>query len=447
MAKRKTSAKPKPSQFRAWAYPREGTMAPVVMDNLQNLVTNDPFVWYGEDNLYPEWVRLLLDNCGIMERCAQTLAKFIAGNGIKFYDKEGEEIEGMQEKFQKLLNNTTEEDFLYQTAYDIAHGLGMCWTIRKSATQIVRIDHLDVLGFRSGYMNLDKDADGLPVMRPKSAFWCSNWPLHMRNKTDERFLPVEIPRYYHDGKDHPMSLLYDRVYKPRQPYYSEPWFMGCMRAAEVWSKVDEFNRTQIDTGFTPKIVLGTRKEGTEAELDKHDQRVEAAYTGSQGRALFHFTMGEGELEPFFKELKMGNHAGQLDEIRNGSADVVCEVFGVPAILLRERKEGLTSQSKTISERLQQFQRIDVEPWQKLITRNLVPLMDDERIWQAVIEPLNIYDPVQSDAVILASTTVNEARRQRGDDDLKEEEGEMLMIKVKADPAPAEDTPNNGVEQR
>lgn len=367
------------------------------------------------------------------------LAQFIAGNGIKFYTKEGEEIQAAQSKFQSLLKNTTEEQFLWQTGYDIAHGLGMSWTVRRSATEIVRLDHLDVLGYRSGLLENGTDADGMAIKEVKQAWWCSDWAEHFANKTDERFKPIVLPRFKfgEQAEQHPISVLYDKVYKPRQPYYSVPWFLGAIRACEVWEMVDEYNRNQIGSGFTPAMLLGTRFDGSESDVDKHREKVNAAFTGAQGDALFQFELGPGEEEPFFKELKRGNHAGELDDIKVGSADTICEIYGIPSILFRDRSEGLTSQSESIGQRLQQFERTLVRPYQKLITRNLVPILNMPEIWEAKIDPLQIFDPVQSEAVIMASTTVDQARKQRGDDEHEDKKiGAMLLSqasKLAADP--------------
>ena len=423
MAKKITSKTGAPKFL---AYARQSNVSPTVYDAKYS---TDPYVWYGRNNLFPEYIRSLADNCGPLERCMTTLAQFIAGHGIKFLDKSGNELEAAQAKFQALLVETTEEDFLHSLAYDIAHGLGVTMTVRRSATgDIVRLDHLDVLGYRSGHLENGKVT---------TAYWSSDWAMHMANKTDPRYQPVAMPihEFGPDGKRYPLSVIYDKHYKPRQPYYGVPWFLGAIPASEVWAKVDVYNATQIDTGFTPKVAIGTRFEGTESDMQRHMQNVQDAYTGSQGDSLFQFTLGPGEDEPFFHEFGKTNGAGELDEIRNGVADVICEVYGTPPILFRERTGGLTSQRDAINMRIQQFQRTVVQPMQKLITRNIVKILDMPEIWEAKIEPLEVFDEPQTEAIIMASMTVNEAREERGDDPLEGPDGDMLLGLVKAPVAP------------
>lgn len=420
-------------------YPQPGLSPKVEEQQFQP--PNEKHVWYGKNNLFPEYIRTRADNCGPLERCMSMLAQFIAGEGIKFYTKAGEEVKEAQAAFQSLLRNTTEEEFLWRTGYDLAHGLGLAWIPRRSASgDIVRLDHLDVVGYRSGPMEDDTDADGLPTKRVKTAYWSSDWAAHQANKTDDRFKPVMMPvfQFGENAKMYPASVLYDKIYKPRQPYYSVPWFLPAMPACETWEQVDEYNRTQLATGFTPAIVAGFRMEGTESDMDRQLEKLEQAYQGAQGSAMFPFPMGPGEQEPFFKELKRGNHAGELDEMRTGASDVICDVYGVPTILFRDRSEGLTSQADSVGQRLQQFERTLVRPMQKLITRNLVKLLNIPEVWEAKIEPLQIFDPVQSEAVMLASTTVDEARDQAGKDAHEDPKvGAMLLAQAQKLPSDPE----------
>ncbi|MFZ1666686.1 MAG: hypothetical protein WAU08_14865, partial [Flavobacteriales bacterium] len=125
-------------------------------------------------------------------------------------------------------------------------------------------------------------------------------------------------------------------------------------------------------------------------------------------------------------------------------EVIYDAYGIPSLLLHDRDAGLTSQERAIAMRLQQFQRTFVEPRQKMITQPIAQLMNDEgiEVWEAKIQPLNIFDPVQSEAVIMASTTVNEARVQRGQPEMMDKAaGEQLLVSVKPVTAPVIPNPD------
>jgi len=407
------------------AFLREGTVAPWVREERWSV---EPWVLHGSHNLYPEEVRTLVDNCGPLERSIRMLAQFIAGHGIRFYGppkengERGDEIQAAQRKFQEWMQDASEEEFLWRCAYDLAHGLGMTFNVRRSASQIVRLDHLDRFGLRC-----EKMKDG----RITGYWWSSDWRRYMENNSDDRYKPFRLAAF--DAmRPEKVATIFRRDYRPREPYYGGLWWMGAWAAAEVWTKVDKYNRTQVDLGFSPGVILGTRFDGPETEMDAYDKDVEETFTGSMGKGVFHIPLGPDEDEPFVKVLERGNHAGELDAMRSGSADVIYDVFGIPSLLMRDRAEGLTSQERAIAIRLQQMQRTLVDPLQKYITQPIQQLMalSGLDVYECNIVPLEIFDPVQSEAIVLASTTVNEARDQRGDEPLEGEDGEMLLAKVK-----------------
>lgn len=415
-----------------------GSIAPTVREEL---LTMDDWVHHGRNNLFPEAVLSLVDNCAPLQSCVSLGQQFIAGHGIRFYDKQGEEIAEAQAKFQEWMGDSSEEQFLHRVSYDLAHGLGIGMQVRRSAAgDIVRIDHIDRFGLRSGKMKNAK-VNGLDTRKVMEYYWSPDWCQYMKTQADDIYKPTPIPvfEFGKDANKHLRSVIFKYDYRPREPYYGRVFWLGAYIAAETWSRIDLYNRTQIDTGFAPKIIMGTRFEGSDAQQAKYQEDFETMFQGSTGTGLFHFLMNVGEDNPFVHEMGESSHAGQLDEIRQASAEVIYDAYGIPSLLLHDREAGLTSQERAIAMRLQQFQRTFVEPKQKMITQPIVQLLGEAGIdvWEAKIQPLNIFDPVQSEAVIMASTTVDEARVQRGQKELDDKElGAKLLVEVKPVATPA-----------
>ena len=93
-------------------------------------------------------------------------------------------------------------------------------------------------------------------------------------------------------------------------------------------------------------------------------------------------------------------------------------------------------------RLQQMQRTLVATMQKLPGRALTRLMNMAGIpvWESKSQPLEVFDPVQSEAIIKATQTVDKARELRGEEPHPDKKiGEMLIVqaeKLAADPEEA-----------
>ena len=72
-----------------YAYAKPVSSTPVVAENY----TGMEYVYFGKDNLYPERMLELARNCAPLGTRFHALALMIAGNGVKFYTRGGEEIE------------------------------------------------------------------------------------------------------------------------------------------------------------------------------------------------------------------------------------------------------------------------------------------------------------------------------------------------------------------
>lgn len=439
--------------FKFFSMLKQGTVAPWIREEKYS---TEPWVWHGSDNLYPDHVRTLVDNCGPLERSATMLSEFVAGEGVIFYrklaDGKIEEVPEAQTKFQEWMKDTTEEQFLAQTAYDIAHGLGMTWVARRSATgEVVRLDHKDRFGVRSGKIvdTTVTDAEGnkQKVKRVVEYFYSSDWKIATKDPTDERYKPVSIPAFNWSGtgKRYAEELIFERQYRPREPYYGRMFWLGCWKAAQTWTTVDDYNLNQINCGFSPAVLLGMRFDGTEAEQDTYIQNVQNTFTGSNGNPLMPFLMGLDETEPFVQVLERGNHAGELDEMRSGCADTIYDTFGIPSLLLRDREAGLTSQERAIQMRLQQMTRTLIKTLQRLMTRRLTALMNLEgiEVWDTQIKQLEIFDVVFSDATMEAVQSVDEVRKKLSMDPWPDEEYGKKSIALAKVPPQLEETGPDG----
>jgi hypothetical protein len=406
------------SNVRFLSYMKQGTNAPQVVERY----TGNPWVYFGANNLFPEAMRTLADNCVPLSRCVEMAAMFISGDGIKFKDREGNELEAAQKLFQSWLADTTEEAFLYATAMDVALLNTLSWQVRRAAgAGIVRLDHIDVSRIRAAEM---KD-------RRIPAYWfSSDWSrVGTRGGAEDRYRPIEIPAY-DPKKPAPIELWYAKTYKQGRDYYGEPWYLSAVPDCEVWAKVPVFNRTQIDTGFKPTIHLHLPYSGDPKEVDKVIDDIRDAYTGANAEGLF-CTFGlPGEVGATLTPIERGDRAGELDLIRDNAERVIVRGYGVPDILYRmDTTGGLTSQGSALKAAMDQFQSTFVEPKQKLITRSLVKLLNDAGmadVWEAEIEELEVFEEESyTEKIMLTAMTVNEIRDEMDMPPLDDDRGLMI----------------------
>lgn len=401
---------------------QQGSVTPRAKEEL----SADKFVRFGSDNLWPQYVQALADNCAPLARAVEVTASMMAGTGIRFVDKEGNEIEAAQDIFQSWLTDTTEEEFLASVCYDIALFNACSLNVRRAAgASVVRLDHLDVSRLRSGYIK-----DGAV----REFYWSSDWAEYAKSR-GSKYEPEIIPAYMADEFE-AKACIYSRTYKPGKDYYGEPWWLGAMQAAEVWTKIDPYNRVQIDTNFVPNVHIHVPAHMDEADQAYLQRDMERAYYGARGKGAF-LTTGNPGVEGDRVEITPINttpNAGKLDTIREEAAAVIYDGYGIPRILVTEQSSGLASQGQSYKEQLNGFLKMRVYPGRKLLTRKLTALMNAAGVpvWDSVIEDVDLVSE-EMDAVMLRQAYIRTVRvdehREKvlGYEPIGGKEGEAFII--------------------
>ena len=417
-----------------YAYMQQGSSAPAVLERY----TNDKWVWFGRRNLWPEQMVSLVQNCAPLKRCVNAFALLAAGGGIRFYTDGGEEVTEARDAFQEvLLSDTTEEDFFAGIFTDIGMMNAASMVVRRAAgADPVRLDHLDVTRLRSGEINKETG-------KPDSYWWSTNWA---KRATNERYREQELPRYGGKVKGE-KEAIYLKGYEPGSAgdIYALPWWTGAIIAAEVWTKIDAFNKGQIDTGFSPSVHLHSFTNKPPDKLNEYDERVMQAYSGAMGRGIFHTYGTPNEGAPILTILPRGNHAGELDQIRDNCERVIYSAYGMPPILMgMDTKTGMDGASTAIQQAQVQVDRMLIRPKQQMVTSALVNFMEMigvSGVWEAKFDPIALVeaneDPVLIRQTYMRSVTVDEHREKMKMEPLGEG-GEKLLIAAGSE-APQEPT--------
>jgi hypothetical protein len=377
--------------------------APAIPENRRD---NLPYVPFGANNLYPELILGLVDNCGPLGACTQRFAPYIAGHGVLFKDKEGNEIEAARAKWLELISGQGEEYFLEATALDIAVMTAKSWHVRYDATGMPSaVDHIDVSRIRSG----KKDALG----KINDYYFCSNWRL--RNSSTYKEVP--IPAF---GVNRKEGLIYTRPYRQQHDYYGLPEWIPALADAEVLTRIPAFNRTQIDTGFKPSSLIHLQiANKDDADLDQLDEDLELTYTGEDGKNYM-LHVGNMEEKLSVTKVERGDHAGELDATRKVSKEEIYHTYGMPPILMGvDVSTGLGGQGLAIEQTLEMFTNTRVLSKQKYITRDAKRIIEacGIPVHECEIDPLIPFEPAKDEVLqrqtYIARTTVGEDRLANG----------------------------------
>lgn len=386
-----------------YAYGAKPSVAPTI----DEVYTTRKWVSFGKRNDYPERLLDLMINNAVLGRCHSLLSTLIAGRGIKFYDRQGEHIEEASAMFDEMMDGTTQEEFLYATSSDISFLNAFSWVPRRSATSdIVKLDHLDVSRLRCEPLDEKGDIPGY--------YWSASWKNYTSNK---RFEPIQ-KRAFDFNKKSSSGVIYAKPYTIGHDLYARPWWTGCIKAVELWNMIDTYDQTEIETGFSGSVHLHTYTNKPEEQLKDYDKKVQLAYAGEHGRALFHTYGTPGEGAPMITHIPKGDRAGSLNEISARCEMTIAKAYGIPLPLIGlDFKTGMDGAGAALVQATDQLMKMLVLPKQQMILAILVRLMSERmpEIWEGRFEQIELLDDGIGQAALgaayLASVTKNEHRTQ------------------------------------
>lgn len=211
----------------------------------------DPWVHYGENNLYPIQVDDLKNGSAIHNSIIKTKTKMTAGNG---YLINGAVTEAESKaKYDALPPNVKADyDLFFNNPHDTDNAIALnekrandmqtqgqyCTEVifNNDFTKIVRRKFVKVENIRAGKMDGDK---------VKSYFYCRDWS-RCRQKGWE---PKEIFAFDPEDKEHLNQLMFDKL--GNGEYYGELPYKGCLTWIMIDFKMGIYHLSGIDNGYNP----------------------------------------------------------------------------------------------------------------------------------------------------------------------------------------------------
>ncbi len=284
---------------------------------------NADWVLYGEDNLYPEYLKEMYNTSPTHNAIVKTKAQMVVGEGWEFSED--------------FITNSPEKDIIIATqlalqiqkhAYDLsldyqlygAMAIEVIWSLDHS--RIVELNRLDPACIRSG-----KFEDG----KVSCYYYKRNW-------ADRREDEVEIERFDRADLDSHRQLLYIAPQKVSNEYYGEPSYLGAMDWINLESQVGLYYKSLIENGFNPSLLIKYyRKPANQEDREDLVNGLKRSFGGVKraGKAMVIFSDGK-ELAPDITPVDVQNVDKQFvviadqitQKILTGERATTPELFGL-----------------------------------------------------------------------------------------------------------------------
>lgn len=229
----------------------------------QEVIKNKDWVYYGEDNLFPNHLLALYQYSALNRACLNAIAYGVRGKSIS--NSLGQEM---------IMANRTET--LYQVfskcVLDKVIFGGFALNIVKSNDGgIAEFYHTDFSKLRAG------KADQFDNIH--EYYFSADW----RNTTlnQNKYRPIKLPSLDLLNSDEPSQIMYFKQYSPGMSYYPPPQYLGGLTTIQLDLEIKNFHLNNMQNSMMPSVAVSfTNGVPSEEERDIIYRQLDAKYSSS-----------------------------------------------------------------------------------------------------------------------------------------------------------------------
>jgi len=334
-----------------------------------------PYVFYGEQNLLPQYFIELFDNCAIHKSVIMSKVNQIMGDGVVSLNNPMATV--------NLINPSENvEEVMRKCALDYMLFGGFALEIikTKDGKGIAEIYHIDFSRVRSGKLNDEDKVD--------SYYYCPDW------KYVKKYPPVEIKAFNMNEKD-PHQIYYYKNYIPSMSYYPIPDWSAGQRAIEIDVEMKNFHMNNLRSGMVPSLWINYNN-GIPGEEEQRTlvRALEEQYSGTDnaGRAVISFNESK-ELAPEITQIPRNDNDNYYQALNDDITRNILSAHRVSsAELFGIATAGKLGGADEITEHSEYFRKMVIMPYQNqmLPVFNKLVSLKFERPTTFEIKPLSLF---------------------------------------------------------
>lgn len=353
----------------------EALQIPIIRD-----VRGKDWVYFGEENLYPQVLIDLYNNSAMHHTCVQAIKDGIIGEGIEvigneIINKHGETVD---EVFEKAT-----QDYIIFGGYSI----NVIWN--REGTRIVEMYHLPFNNVRSG--KLDEED------RVTHYYYTTHW-------ANVRKYPAHAYRAFDplDNKgDNASQVYYCYDYAPGNDYYPLPSYVGGVNDIQLDGRISKFHNANISNGLAPSLFIQFRNgiPTPEGRRDIYNE-IEETFAGEDkaGRFFLSFSDPGKEMQVTPITAANDNYYITLEE-RVSSRILTAHRITSPLLLGIKDASGFSNNAEEIRVAYDHFEATVIEPKRKKMLNTMGYLLK--------LAGWNITLTIKPNKILIEDLNVNE----------------------------------------
>jgi hypothetical protein len=353
-------------------------------------VRGKEWIYYGEENLYPQVLIDLYNNSAMHHTCVQAIKDGIIGEGIEIIgdevvNKHGETVD---EVFEKISQD-----------YVIFGGYAVNTVWNREGTKIVEMYHLPFNNVRSG--KLDEEDNVTHYYYTNHWENVRKYPAHSYRAFD----PLD------NRGDNASQVYYCYNYAPGNDYYPLPDYVGGVNDIQLDGRISKFHNANISNGLSPSLFIQFRNgiPTPEARRDIYNE-IQDTFAGEDKAGRFFLSFSDPGKEMQVTPITSANDQYYITlEERVSSRILTAHRITSPLLLGIKDASGFSNNADEIRVSYDHFEATVVQPKRKKVLTtygyllrfmgwNITLTIKPNRI---LIQDLNVNEEETQDATVPA----------------------------------------------
>jgi len=364
---------------------------------------NKLWVNNGIDNLYPNWLISITNNCPLHQAIVTNKIQNIYGEGFQVEDSQDKDMLSKQTDFlkttniNKLLKRCISDYVMFGYFY-----IGIRWS--NDRTKIAKIYHVDAAQVRVGIPNIE-------TREIECFYYSEDWTQYKKKD----FTPEEIPVFDPSNRIEADSIMMIRNYKSNTRFYGLPDWQPAATAIQLSYEVGQYMLSSVMNGLSPSMVINYNNGiPTEEDMKVQYQSINALYGGSAkaGKFILSYNQSNANATTItpIETSNMSEIYSRLSEFCDNS---IIRAHQIPnPVLAGVAVPGQLGLSNELAQSASLYLNNVIYPIQTLFEETIQEILDFNGFTLKVFikdnHPINFtYD----DATLLNIMTVNELRNR------------------------------------
>jgi hypothetical protein len=242
----------------------------------QEVIKNKPYVFYGDDNLFPNHLLALYQYSSINRACLNAIMYGVKGKNLLVQD-------GDPNRIAMANRSETVYQVFEKCVMDRVIFGGFALNIVKSNDgDIAEFYHMDFSKLRAG-----KEDEFTNV---GSYYYSVDW----RSSTfsQNKYKPIELEAFNMMPDSAPSQVMYFKTYTPGMSYYPAPDYLGGLTSIQLDIEVSNFHLNNMQNSMMPSVAVSfTNGVPSEEERDMIYRQLDAKYssTNAAGKWFLFFS--------------------------------------------------------------------------------------------------------------------------------------------------------------